>query len=379
MIPLAYNTGNLRARRVATALTVIGIGVVIAVMLAMMALYNGVVAQLVTTGSKDLLLAMRDGSDAELSSSVTKEQLDVMRALPGVAAVSPQLVTIFKLPNKDGARGANVTMRGVAPNVFALRPYVRIVEGRAFNPGVHEVIVSRRIRDRFAGLNAGDTFNFGPQTWTVVGIFDAAGTAFDSEMWSDVDVLMQARKRESYSSVLVKPVDRAALPSVASAILGDLRLQLGARTEAEYYADQTRGLNGIKRLVQIVTFFMAGAAIFGTMNTMFSAVASRGRELATLRALGFPRRAILLSMLFESAVVALLGGLAGVLLSLPVNAIRTGTFNPQTMSEVAFTFHVDGRIAAIGIVVALVAGMIGGIVPALAAAATSITKSLREI
>jgi putative ABC transport system permease protein len=379
MIPIKYNAGNLSARRAATAMTIVGIGVVIAVMLAMIALYHGVMSQFVASGSKDLLLVMQEGSDAELSSRVPRDAVEVMRTLPGVAKISPQLVVLFKLPKKDNPKGANVTMRGVAPNAFELRPYVRIVEGRMFRPGLNEVVVARRIHDRFVHTNVGDTFQLGPRAWNVVGVFDAQGTAYDSEMWADVDYLMQARKRESYSSVLIQPADRAALGSLAATIRGDRRLQLQVRSEAKYFADQTTGLAGLKRLVAIVTFFMAGAAIFGTMNTMFSAVASRGRELATLRALGFGRRAILGSMMIESAVVALLGGVAGIVLALPVNFLSTGTMNPQTMSEVAFNFRVDGEIALIGIAVALGAGIVGGILPALAAASTPISKALREI
>lgn len=386
MIPLKYNAGNLKARRLATLMTILGIAVVIAVMLSMIALYNGVVTQFVSSGSSDLILVMDEGSDAELSSRVPKDAIDVMRALPGVAKsadgqplVVPQLVILFKLPKKDNPKGSNITMRGVTPKVFELRPYVKIVEGRMFRPGLNEVIVARPIRDRFVHANVGDTFHFGPQAWNVVGVFDAEGTAFDSEMWCDVDYLGQARKRIAYNSVLVKPVDRAALRAITDTIRADLRLQLQVRSEKQYYADQTRGLTGIKRLVEIVTFFMVGAALFGTMNTMFSAVASRGRELATLRALGFKRRAILASMIVESATIALLGGLAGVLLALPVNLISTGTMNPQTMSEVAFNFRVDIRVAVIGIVIALGAGIVGGVLPALNAARVPITKALREI
>jgi putative ABC transport system permease protein len=386
MIPLKYNAGNLKARRVATLMTIIGIGVVIAVVLSMMALYNGVVSSVVSSGSKDLLLIMRDGNDAELSSSVTKDAVNVIRTLPGLAKnstgqplVSPEIVLLFKLPKKDNPKGTNVTVRGVTPNAFELRPYVRIVEGRMFRPGLNEIIVAHRIRDRFVNTNVGDTMRFGPQTWNVVGVFDARGTAFDSEMWCDVVYLGQARKRDEYSSVLVKPADATALESIRAAVHDDNRLQLRARTEYQYYEDQTPGLRGIKKLVEIVTFFMIGAAIFGTMNTMFSAVASRGRELATLRALGFSRRSILLSMILESAAVALLGGIAGVLLALPVNLISTGTMNFQTMSEVAFNFRVDGRLAAIGIAMAVAAGIAGGLLPALNAARMPITKALREI
>jgi putative ABC transport system permease protein len=210
-------------------------------------------------------------------------------------------------------------------------------------------------------------------------VFDAQGTAFDSEIWCDSDFLGQARKRVGHSSVLLRPNDHAAFESIKAAIANDNRLKLAVRSEYQYYADQTNGLAGIVVLVAIVTFFMTIGAILGTMNTMFSAISSRGRELATMRALGFKRRSILLSVIIESAFISLLGGIAGLLLALPVNAISTGTTNFQTFSEVVFNFRIDSQVALTGIVVALIAGVIGGALPALSAARMPITQALREI
>jgi len=385
MIPLKYNVGNLKARRVSTLMTILGIGVVIAVMISMMALQNGVHSAVVSSGSKDNLMVMREGAAAELSSWVTKDAFRIIRALPGIAQeagkplISPELVIIFKIPKKDDPKGSNVLVRGVTPMAFTMRPYVKIVDGRMFRPGVNEVIVARRIRDRFVNTAIGDSFKFGSQTYNVVGVFDAQGTAFDSEMWCDADFLGQARKRDAYSSLILRPTDRDAYESIKAAIKNDNRLKLEVTSEYQYYADQTTGLVGIVILVAIVTFFMTIGAILGTMNTMFSAIASRGRELATLRALGFKRRTIILSVVIESAFVALLGGLAGLILALPINAISTGTTNFQTFSEVAFNFRVDSRVALTGILIALISGIIGGMLPALRAARTPITTALREI
>ncbi|HWS72489.1 MAG TPA: FtsX-like permease family protein, partial [Thermoanaerobaculia bacterium] len=333
------------------------------------------------------LIIMRDGVEAELSSLVSKDAFHIIRALPGIARdsrgadplISPEIVILFKLPKKDNPKGSNVNVRGVTPKAFEMRPYVKLVEGRMFRDGVNEVIVARRIRDRFVNAGVGDTFIFGPQQWKVVGVFDAQGTAFDSEIWADAGYLGSARKRSQYSSILVRPADRAALESIKAAIKNDNRLKLAVKTEFQYYSDQTRGLTGIVVLVSIVTLFMIGGAILGTMNTMYSAVASRGREIATLRALGFKRRSIIFSIVIESAFVAILGGIAGLILSLPVNWISTGTTNFQTFSEVAFNFTVDQEIAIIGLVIALFAGIIGGSLPAIAAARMPITKALREI
>jgi putative ABC transport system permease protein len=386
MIPLKYNIGNLTARRVSTLMTILGIGVVIAVMISMMALQNGVHSAVVSSGSKDNLMVMREGAAAELSSWVTKDAFRIIRAMDGISKdsngapmISPELVIIFKIPKKDDPKGSNVLVRGVTPMAFTMRPYVKLVEGRMFRPGLNEVIVARRIRDRFVNTGLGDTFQFGSQKYNVVGVFDAKGTAFDSEMWCDADFLGQARKRDAYSSVIVRPVDRSAFESIEAGIKNDNRLKLDVKSEYKYYDDQTSGLAGIVILVAIVTFFMTIGAILGTMNTMFSAIASRGRELATMRALGFKRRTILLSVIIESAFVSLLGGIAGLLLALPVNAISTGTTNFETFSEVAFNFRVDAHVAITGIVIALIAGIIGGALPAISAARMPITKALREI
>ena len=386
MIPLKYNIGNLTSRRVSTIMTVLGIGVVIAVMLSMMALYHGVKLAIVSSGSKENLLVMREGAEAELSSSVSKDAFRIIRAMPGVQKtsrgepeISPEVVILFKLPRYDNPKGANITVRGVSPMAFEMRPYVKVVEGRIFHPGVNELIVAKRIHDRFVNTRVGDAFQFGPQKYNVVGVFEAGGTSFDSEIWADIDFLSGARNRTAYSSVLVHPADAKAFSDIRDTIKNDNRLKLQVKSEYQYYSDQTGALVGIKILVGFVTACMILGAVLGTMNTMFSAIASRKRELATLRALGFRRRTVIGTVLLESAVVALAGGIVGLLLSLPVNGISTGTTNFSTFSEVAFNFKVDGEIAAIGIAVALIAGVIGGVLPAISAARMPITRALREL
>jgi putative ABC transport system permease protein len=386
MIPLKYNIQNLKARSVATLMSVVGIGIVIAVMVSMMALYNGVQKATTTSGSKEAMIVLREGAQAEISSWVTKEAHRIIRSLPGIQKddkgqplISPEIVIAFKIPRKDDPKGSNVIVRGVTQNAFAMRPYVHLVQGRMFRPGVSEVIVARRIRDRFNNTDVGDTFKFGPQQWNVVGVFDAGGTAFDSEIWADVDYLGQARKRNAYSTLLIRPVDRSAFESIQAAIKNDNRLKLQVKTEYDYYVEQTNGLLGIVILVFIVTAFMIAAAILATMNTMFTAVSSRKRELATMRAIGYKRRTIVMAMIIESAFVAFLGGVAGILLAWPVNFISTGTINWQTFSEVAFNFDIDSLVATKGIALAVVSGIIGGLIPAVTAARMPITKALREI
>jgi putative ABC transport system permease protein len=385
-IPLKYNIGNLMSRKVSAVMTVLGIGIVIAVMVAMMALYNGVQQALVSSGSKENLMVLREGAQAESTSIVQREKYRIIESLPGIEKgsdgrpiASPELVVIFKLPRYDNATGSNLNVRGVTPKALEIRPYIKLVDGRMFRSGVNEVIVSERMRKRFVNMNIGESFKSGTQAWTVVGVFNAEGTSFDSEIWTDVEMLALAQKRTDYSSVLLKPVDEEAFRSIADAIATDTRLKLQTKSEYKYYDDQTSGLLGIKILVTIVTFFMVLGAILGAMNTMFSAIASRKRELATMRALGFKRRDVLLSVVIEAIVISGIAGIVGVLLALPVNGIATGTANFITFSEVAFNFNISPQVALFAVGLAIVAGVIGGLLPAISAARLPITRALREI
>jgi putative ABC transport system permease protein len=385
-IPLKYTVGNLMSRKGSSVMTVFGIGVVIAVMVAMMALYNGVQQALVSSGSKDNMIVLREGAQTEATSWVTRDKYRILRGLEGIEKasdgeplISPELVIIFKLPRRDNPTGSNVNVRGVTPKALELRPYMKLKEGRLFRSGVNEVIVSERMRERFVDLDIGDTFRFGTQTWSVVGVFDAQGTSFDSEIWADVETLGLAQKRPEYSAVLLKPSSGTAFRSIADSISADPRLKLQTKTEFKYYEEQTSGLLGIRILVTIVAFFMVLGATLGAMNTMFSAVASRKRELATMRALGFKRRDVLLSVVIEAIFLSGLAGVAGVLMAMPVNGIATGTANFVTFSEVAFNFTISPQVAVFAIVLAIVAGVIGGLLPAIGAARLPITRALREI
>jgi len=385
-IPLKYNIGNLMSRKTSVAMSVLGIGIVIAVMVAMLALQNGVNQALVSSGSKENMIILREGAQSEATSWVTREKYRIIESLPGIAKASdgrpltsPELVIIFKLPRHDNPTGSNVNVRGVTAKALELRPYIRIVDGRMFKPGLNEVIVSERMRERFVSTNIGDTFKFGTHSWTVVGVFDAKNTSFDSEIWADVETLGRAQNRPEFSSVLTRPESAEAFKKIGDAIATDPRLKLLTKTEFKYYEDQTQGLLGIQILVTIVAFFMVLGATLGAMNTMFSSVASRGRELATMRALGFKRRHVLLSVVIESLVLSAIAGVVGVLLALPVNGIATGTANWVTFSEVAFNFTISPQVAIFAIVLAIIAGVIGGLLPAISAARLPITRALREI
>ena len=385
-IPLKYNIGNLMSRKVSAIMTITGIGIVIAVMVAMMALYNGVQTALVSSGSKENLMVLREGAQTEGTSWVTREKFRIIRGLNGIEKgpdgqplTSPELVIVFKLPRRDNPVGSNINVRGVTPGAMAVRPYIKIVDGRMFKTGTNEVIVSRRMQKRFVNTDIGDTFKFGPAVWQVVGVFDAKNTAFDSEIWTDIEYLGLAQKRPEYSTVILRAESADAMKTIKDAIATDPRLKLLTKSEYQYYEDQTQGLLGIRILVTIVAFFMVLGATLGAMNTMFSAVASRKRELATMRALGFKRRQILLSVVIEAMVLSGLAGIAGVLLALPVNGIATGTANFITFSEVAFNFTISPQVAVFAVVLAIVAGVIGGLLPAISAARLPITRALREI
>jgi putative ABC transport system permease protein len=377
-IPFSYILGNLKARRISLLMSILGIGVVIAVMVSMKALDRGVELATRSSASKEILLAMREGAEAEISSWVTRDAAQIIRTIPGVEVMSPELTIIFKLPREGAPKGSNVVVRGVTPTAFQVRPYVKIVDGRMFRPSTNELIVAKRIAQRF-NLHVGETFTFGPNTWSIVGAFDANGSAYDSEIWADESYLGTARKREQFSAIYIKPVNHDAIESISAAIANDNRLKLHVRSEYQYYTDQMNGLLGIKILVAIVAFFMIFGAVLGTMNTMFSAVAPRQRELATLRALGFSRRTIIGSVVLESAIVATLGAVVGIVLALPVNGLSSGTVNWSTFSELAFSFRVDGFVAGMGFIVALVAGIYGGAIPAIRTARMPITTALREI
>lgn len=387
-IPLKYSFRNLFVRRVTHGLTLLGIGLVVAVFLCLMAMAQGIASVFTASGALDNVVVMRKNADAEMNSSIPREQVAVLMAMAGIAPdtdgrplASAESVRVLYLEKADGG-SSNVTLRGVGEKGFLLRPRIMIVEGRMFQPGVSEVIVSRRVARRFKNANVGDTLRFGSLRWTVVGHFDAGGTAPDSEIWTDADGLMSDFKRDSYSAVLARVVDQASREGLLVAIAGNGQLTLEGRTERAYYEAQTAAADGIKFLGALVGILMAIGASFGAMNTMYAAVSARTREIATLRALGFSRRAILFCFVMESVTLALAGGLLGVALGwLAVKSALSGvsgTTNFVTFSEVVFTFHLTPTLAATGLVASMLIGFLGGLLPASRAAFTPITKALRR-
>jgi putative ABC transport system permease protein len=385
-IPLKYNVRNLFVRKVTTSLTVLGIGLVVAVFLCVMSLGEGLTRVFTASGSDANVLVLRQNSQSELQSGVTRDQVPLILTLPGIAPdtdgkplASPELVIVLNLEKADGG-SSNVTIRGVGEKGMKLRSGLTLVEGRWFTPGKSEVVVSKSVSKRFKDCTTGQTIRFGAYRWTVVGLFDAGGTAPDSEIWTDVEGMITDFKRGGYSSVLAKT---SARDQFIAGLAGDPRLALEGKVERKYYDDQTSTAAPIKFLGFFVGIVMAIGACFGAMNTMYAAVAARTREIATLRALGFSRIAVLISFVFESLCLALLGGAVGCFLGLLAVKLAlsgvTGTTNFATFSEVVFAFRLTPALLGTGIVFSLVMGFFGGLFPAARAAFTKITNALRQV
>ena len=384
-VPLAYNIRNLRVRLFSTLMTVLSVGLVVAVFIGVMALARGLEEAFEATGEPLNVVVLRQGSQVETSSAVRRDALQVIRYLPGVATdadgkplVSPEVIVLLNLPKRADGQGANVLVRGLRTTGFALRPQVRLVEGRAARPGLREVIVGRSIAERFDNAGLGQTLRFGRSHWTVVGIFEAGRTAFGSEIWADASELADDFDRSDYSSVLLRADNAAALRAIEQRIDGDQRLHLKAQAEPAYYAEQTKNAGPIKILGGFMAVLMAIGASFAIMNTMYASVARRAREIGVLRVLGFQPGSILLSFLGESVILALLGGALGCLLALPVHGLTTGTMNFRTFSDISFAFRITPELMARGVGFALAMGAVGGFLPARLASRQPMVETLRE-
>ncbi len=384
-LPLKYNLRNLVVRRTTTLVTALSITLTVAVFLTLMALAQGLQSSLSATGSPLNVLVMREGSQSESVSVVARNMLNTIKYLHGIARdpsgnpwVSPELIVLVNLPERAAGQSANVTVRGVTPEAPSLRPEFKIVAGRMFRPGLREVIVSRRIARRFRNCALGDKLKFAKGYWTVVGIFTAGNSAYNSEIWADVDELGQDFDRPDYSDVIVRARNAAAVAELKSEITNDRRLHLKAITELEYYATQTATAAPIRIFGIFIAILMAVGASFAAMNTMYAAVARRTREIGTLRAIGFPRSSVLIAFVIESVLIALLGGALGCLLALPVNGITTGTTNFLTFSEIAFKFQITPALMVLALAFSALMGLAGGFFPAWRASHESIVTALRS-
>ena len=383
-IPLKYNLRNLRVRWRLTLATSFGVALVVAVYVMVTALAQGMQATYVSTGDPRNLLVMRKGSTAESSSQIVREDARRIRYAAGIARddkgdpmTSAEIVVLIFLQRIDGTGGANVLVRGMGRMGFELRPAEHLVAGRMFQPGMRECVVSRKIAERFAHCGVGEQFSTGKTLWTVVGIFDAARTAYDSEIWADADETRDVFRRDFYGSVLLRPAADEAAQGLIRRLQADRNIQVDVRRETDYYAEQTKSATPIQFIAGLLATIMSIGAAFSAMNTMYATVGARTREIGTLRVLGFRRREIYLSFLFESVMLSMLGGVIGCLLALPLNGIATGTFSPTSFAEIAFEFRITPALLGRGMVFALAMGLIGGLLPARRAALRPLLDALK--
>ncbi len=387
-IPLIYNLRSVKARWTSTIVAVIGIAGTVGVFIAMLSLARGFQATLVASGSEDNALIVRAGATSEMTSSVLLDSVKIIQDAPGIARVAegplvtPEVVLVAPIPLLSNGSDANVQLRGVSPKVLAIRKQLKIVEGRMFQAGLNEVVVGKNANTSYSGLTLGNTINLGSVRWQVVGVFDAGGSAFDSEVWADSHLLAGAYKRPDtlYQSVTVHLTSPEALRQLQDAVTSDPRLSVDVTREIDYYSKQSNRMTLlITRLGGFVAMVMAIGAVFGALNTMYSAVAERGREVATMRALGFGAAAVVFSFLIEALLISFVGGSLGCVAVLPLNGLTTGAMNWQTFSHLAFAFKITPPLLVAGILFALLMGLVGGVPPAIRAAIRPVSAALREL
>ena len=383
-LPIKYNLRNLVVRKGSTLATAFTIGLTVAVFLMVMALARGIDMTLSSSGDPLNVIVVREGSTAELNSSVSREQFNDLRYLDGVVREGDQplataeMITLIYKPRKGMSQGSNVTVRGVQPMSFKLHSGFNVVSGRTFQPGLTEAVVSKRISERFQGLDVGDKFRIQTTDYTVVGVFESSGKAFESEIWVDLNSLASTTKRESFSTALLRVKDEGALSALSKRITDDPKLHLKAVSERQFYEDQQGIASGmLKGLAIFISFIMAVGAGFAGMNTMYAAVARRTKEIGTLRVLGFGRLSILIAFLLESIAVAVIGVVIGVILAMPLNFVSTGTSNWATFSEIAFNFRVTPELVLIALGFGALIGLVGSLLPSIRASRLRIVEALR--
>lgn len=384
-LPFSYTLRNLWTRKLTTALTAGGMALVVFVFAAVQMLDTGLRQTLIATGQPDNVHVTRRASGAEISSVVDRAQAAVVETQPeiaiggnGLRLASKEVVVLITLPKRDSGVATNVTTRGVGLAAFELRPQLRIIEGRTFKPGSAEVIVGSSIAQRFEGAAVGSMLRFGGREWRVVGLFEAKGSAYDSEVWADADQLLQSFRRNAWSAVVARLTDPAALEAMKTRLESDPRLTLDVKAEREFFEDQSKALsNFISYLGLTLSVIFSVGAMIGAMITMYAAVANRTGEIGTLRALGFRRTSILATFLLEAVLLGVVGGIAGLMLASLMQFIHISTLNWQSFSELAFSFTLTPRIVITSMLFAVLMGVIGGFLPAVRAARLSIVDALR--
>ncbi|HYA31829.1 MAG TPA: ABC transporter permease [Thermodesulfovibrionales bacterium] len=386
-IPYSYSFRNLWTRRLTTILTASGMALVVFVFAATLMLAEGLQKTLVDTGSYDNVVVIRKSANSEVQSGVERAQTSIIESQPEVAMgddgrllLAKELVVLINLPKRESNKPSNVVIRGISAASLMLRPQVRLTEGRMPRPGSAEVITGRNIARRFQGGGMGETVRFGMRDWTVVGIFDAGNTGFSSEIWGDVDQLMQAFRRPVYSSVIFKMRDSSEFEQFKNRTEGNPRLTVEAKREKIYYEEQSEMMAKFLRILGItLTIIFSLGAVIGAMITMYAAVAQRVTEIGTLRALGFQKGSILSAFVLESLFLGLLGGTAGLFFASFLQLITISTMNWQTFAELAFSFSLTIDIAWKSLAFSLVMGFAGGFLPALRAARMNIVDALRAV
>ena len=387
-LPVVYNLRSVRVRWASSLVAIIGIAGTVSVFIAMLALARGFEATLVSSGQPQNAIVQQAGADSEMTSAL---ELDWVRAIedqPQVARsgsdalASPEVVVIAAIPLRGTTADANVGMRGVSTKVLTVRDNVKLTSGRFFTPGLYEIVVGKHAAVAYEGLDLGKTVHIGPGAWKVVGIFDAGGSAFDSEVWADANVVNANYQRPpgAFQVVTVRLKSPSSFDAFDASLRKNPLMKVQAVREPEYYAGQSRTVSTlITVLGGLVALVMGLGAILAALNTMYSAVSERSREIAVLRALGFGSSAIVISFLSEALWIALIGGIIGCIAVLPVNGITTGTMNWQTFAHLSFAFRITWDLLLMGIAFAMFMGVVGGLPPAIRAARANVATTLRAI
>ena len=387
-IPLIYNVRSVKARWTSAIVAVLGIAGTVGVFVAMLSLARGFKATLVSSGSADNAIIMRAGATSEMTGGVTVDTVKIVQDATGIARgadgplVTPEVVLVAPIPLKSTGTDANVQVRGVSKNVLEIRKNIKIAEGRMFTPGLTEIVVGKNANVSYSGLTLGNTISLGSVRFQIVGIFDAGGSAFDSEIWGDAHLIGPAYNRPDtfFQSITVHLASPDSLQQVRDALTSDPRLNVDVTREVDYYSKQsTRLTTLITVLGGLVAAIMAIGAVFGALNTMYSAISERGREIATMRAIGFAAGSVVFSFVVEALLIALVGGLIGCVAVLPLNGLTTGAMNLQTFSHMAFAFKITPELLVKGIIFALAMGVVGGLLPAIRAAAQPVATALRSL
>ncbi|SDP37988.1 putative ABC transport system permease protein [Ralstonia sp. 25mfcol4.1] len=385
VIPLHYIARNVWARRLTTALTAGGLALVVFVFATMLMLDAGLKQTLVTTGERDNVVVIRKGAETEIQSAIARDQAAALEMYPSIATTpegrpmaSREAVVLISLTKTGYTTPSNVVIRGVSPLGVPLRPQVRLTEGRVFKPGSSEIIVGSSIAKGYGNVRIGDHLRFAQRDWTVVGHFDAGGSGFDSEIWGDVDQLMQSFRRASYSSMVLRLANTDAFDKFRADIDVDPRLANEAKREQQFYSDQSKALSAFINILGLtLTTIFSVAAMIGAMITMYASVANRVGEIGTLRALGFQRTNVLMAFLIEAVLLGLVGGIAGLLCASLMQFASFSTTNFQTFADLSFRFVLTPAIIVKTLLFSMAMGLIGGFLPALRASRLNIVDALR--